>query len=155
MLEFHPGSTSRWRRAPDNGTLRTIAAPANGACRLERGRIHSSARSPDAGHAPGKIAAAADAGDVLDVGAARPGRGLAGRLAAAGRDDRDVAAGGTRRARQRRRPLDLLLRLADVGPWLSLRRGQACGCRRLSAPLYAEDQYRPRFARVPGADAVA
>jgi hypothetical protein len=34
MQENHSGSSSRWRRAADNGTLRRIAAPAKGACRL-------------------------------------------------------------------------------------------------------------------------
>jgi len=40
MQEIHSGSTSRWRHAADNGTLRRTAAPAKGACRLDRGRIH-------------------------------------------------------------------------------------------------------------------
>src|SRR5438094_6702770 len=61
-----------------------------GACRLDRGRIHSFARASKPRHASGKIAAAPDAGDVCDVGAACAGRGMARRLAAVGRGDRVV-----------------------------------------------------------------
>ena len=43
---------------------------AKGACRLDRGRIHSFARASKPGNASRKIAAAADARDVCDVGAA-------------------------------------------------------------------------------------
>ena len=50
------------------------------------------------GDASGKIAAAPDAGDVCDVGAACAGRGMARRLAAVGRGDRGVAACGARRS---------------------------------------------------------
>src|SRR6185437_15742422 len=103
----------------------------------------------------GAIAAAADAGDVRDVGGPRPGRRAPGELAAVGRSHRGLAAGAAWRSQGQRGSLDLLLWLADVGSRLSLRRSPARRRRRLSTPLHAPDRSWPRLARLSGVDAVA
>ena len=113
------------------------------------------ARAAPAHQAGGRVGAACHARGAGRVGRACAVAGPGSRLAPERRADRGLAPVAAGQPGRRAGPVDLFLRLADVGPGLPLQRGAPRRSAPPPAPLPVPHHAGPWLARVAGPDAVA